>query len=147
MIAMIELPRRGDGRRQRRRRRAKTKAEAQRLLRQMRDELYQTGSLASAQRTVADVVHGYRRARANQRLTEATRDQERWLSGLIVEGLGHRRLAQPTVADCDDFLTELCLGLRSPPANTAAADDEAPGVAGRRAPQRDEGRQPRPERG
>ena len=38
-VAMIELPRRPDGRRQRKKRRARTRVEAQRLLREMRDEL------------------------------------------------------------------------------------------------------------
>ena len=58
--AVIELPRGADGKRNRRWRRARTKAEAQALLRQMRDELHRSGSIADANRTVAEAVAEYR---------------------------------------------------------------------------------------
>jgi len=57
--AVIELPRSGDGKRQRRWRRARTKAEAQQLLREMRDELHRTATISNGTRTVAEAVEDW----------------------------------------------------------------------------------------
>lgn len=109
-IASLDLPMEGNGRRRRRKRRAATKAEAQKLLREMRDELYRTGTIGSGQRTVRDAVDGYLTARSSDRISIGTRDQDRWLTQLIVEGLGNRRLNTLSVGDCDDFLTACAVG-------------------------------------
>lgn len=108
---MIELPRRPDGTRHRKMRRARTKVEAQRLLREMRDEVGSTGSLSSAQRTVSDAVQEYRRARESQGLGSGTLKVDRWQLGLVEVGLGGRRLVELSVADCDGFLRECAAGL------------------------------------
>ncbi len=101
---MIELPRSGDGKRRRRLRRARTKAEAQRLLQEMRDELSRNGTVSDARRTVADAIGSYRSRRK-------TTDQDDWALGLINEGLGALRLIELNVEQCDSFLDTASLGL------------------------------------
>ncbi|MEM9656429.1 MAG: tyrosine-type recombinase/integrase [Actinomycetota bacterium] len=110
-IAALELPMLGDGRRRRRKRRARTRAEAQQLLRQMKDELAKAGSVSSAQRTVGDAVESFMARRELEALAAGTRDNDRWLAGLIVTGLGRRKLSTLTVADCDHFLATCMAGL------------------------------------
>jgi integrase len=110
-IAALELPMLGDGRRRRRKRRARTRAEAQQLLRQMKDELAKAGSVSSAQRTVGDAVASFMARRALESLAAGTHDNDRWLAGLIVAGLGRRKLSALTVADCDHFLATCMAGL------------------------------------
>ena len=110
-IAVLELPPLGDGRRRRRKRRAKTRAEAQDLLRKMKKEVAKTGSLTSAQRTVGDAVESYMTRRQLEKLAAGTRDNDRWLAGLIIAGLGRRKLDKLTVADCDQFLVACMVGL------------------------------------
>ena len=109
--AVIELPRGADGKRNRRWRRARTKTEAQALLRQMRDELHQSGSIADANRTVDQAVEEYRALRASsQGLSHGTLDQDEGPLKLIETGLGRQRLASLTVADCDRFLRRAAAG-------------------------------------
>lgn len=103
-VAMIELPRRGDGRRHRKKRRARTRAEARRILSEMRDEYRTSGSLSSRRRTVAEAASDYLDVRVAQGLSKGTLDQNRWQLAIITEALGRRQLAKLTVADCDDFL-------------------------------------------
>jgi len=110
-IAALELPLLGDGRRRRRKRRARTRAEAQQLLRQMKDELAKAGSVSSAQRTVGDAVESFMARRALEPLAAGTRDNDRWLAGLIVASLGRRKLSALSVADCDHFLATCMAGL------------------------------------
>lgn len=102
--AVIELPRSGDGKRQRRWRRARTKAEAQELLREMRDELHRTGTISNATRTVAEAVEDWRAERPDN-------SHDDWVLGLIVEGLGAARVAALTVPECDRFLKAAAGGL------------------------------------
>ena len=109
--AVIELPRGSDGKRTRRWRRARTKAEAQRLLREMRAELSQSGSISDATRTVAEAVDEYRALRAStQGLSDGTIEQDEWPLKLIESGLGHVRLASLTVGECDRFLRQVAAG-------------------------------------
>lgn len=109
--AVIELPRGADGKRNRRWRRARTKVEAQALLRQMRDELHRSGSIADANRTVDQAVAEYRALRAStQGLSQGTLDQDEGPLNLIETGLGCQRLASMTVADCDRFLRRAAAG-------------------------------------
>lgn len=109
--AVIELPRGADGKRNRRWRRARTKAEAQALLREMRDELHRSGSIADANRTVGQAVAEYRALRAStQGLSQGTLDQDEGPLKLIDAGLGRQRLASLTVAECDRFLRRAAAG-------------------------------------
>lgn len=110
-VAMIELPRTGDGRRRRKKRRARTQAEAQRLLRGMREELAAAGTVANARRTMADAIDDYWAARAAQGLSDGTLSQNRWQIKVIGEGLGRRRVNSLTVADCDKFLEAAAQGI------------------------------------
>ena len=110
-VAMIELPRRPDGRRQRKKRRARTRAEAQRVLREMRDELNTAKVVTNARRTIGDAIADYQAAREAQGLSKGTLDQSRWQLEVIGEALGRRRTATLTVADCDGFLEAAAHGI------------------------------------
>lgn len=101
---MIELPRGGDGKRHRKLRRATTKTEAQRKLKEIRDELNTTGKVASQRRSIADAVAQYRSGRPES-------DHDDWLFGLVLDGLGNRRIAKLSVEECDDFLRSAANGL------------------------------------
>lgn len=98
-MAMIELPRGPDGKRRRRLRRARTKAEARAKLAELRDELRRTGTVADASRTVGEAVETFRSGRP----PSPTDD---WLLGLVLTGLGGRKVKELSVADCDAFLAE-----------------------------------------
>jgi integrase len=99
---MIELPRDPDGKRRRRLRRARTKAEAKRRLAELRDELNRTGNVADADRTVAQAVETFRSGRPPS-------PDDDWRLGLVVAGLGARKVKALTVGECDRFLVE-CAG-------------------------------------
>lgn len=102
--AVIELPRGGDGKRQRRWRRARTKAEAQQLLREMRDELHRTGTISNGTRTMTEAVEAFRAERKDDA-------HDDWVLGLIVDGLGAARVGTLKVGDCDRFLKAASTGL------------------------------------
>jgi integrase len=110
-VAMIELPRRPDGRRHRVKRRARTRAEAQRILRDLRDELNSAKVVTNARRSMSDAIADYQAAREAQGLSRGTLDQGRWQLRVIDEGLGRRRTATLTVADCDRFLEAAAQGI------------------------------------
>ena len=110
-VAMLELPRRPDGRRLRKKRRGRTQAEAQRLLRAMRDEFAASATVTNARRTVDEAIGDYREAREAQGLSPGTLAQNRWQLDVIAEGLGRRRIAALTVADCDEFLDAAAQGI------------------------------------
>ncbi len=88
-----------------------TRAEAQRLLRQMRDEIHQSGAVSSAQRTIREGVEDYLAVRASENLSDGAREDDTWLSRLILDGLGARGAAELTVVDCDQCLAECAQGL------------------------------------
>ncbi len=102
-VALIELPRLGDGKRRRRKRRAGTKAEAQRALKEMQKELERSGTILSADRTVHDAIATFRAGRP----PSATDD---WLFGLISSGLGSYQVRSLSVRQCDLFLVECADG-------------------------------------
>jgi integrase len=102
-VAIIELPRKGDGKRRRKLRRARTKAEAQAILRSMQDELRRSGTVAAANRTIAEAVETFRSGKPPS-------PNDDWMFGLILAGLGAQKVSKLTVAECDDFLTECAVG-------------------------------------
>lgn len=110
-IVSLDLPRLGNGRRRRRKRRAKTRAEGLRLLKQLRQEFDLTGSVAPANRTMADAVASYLEVRKGSNLSAGARDDDQWHSRLILEGLSRRGVSKLTVAECDEFLHVCSLGL------------------------------------
>ena len=97
----IMLP---NGKRKRIRRRAKNKTEANRILRSLRDELHQKGSVPSQQRTVAATVADYLTVRRAQGLQLQTLAKDRRQAEIIRLGLGSKRIATLSVEDCDAFL-------------------------------------------
>ena len=113
-IAVIELPRRPNGKRVRRRRVASTKTEALRLLREMRKELEQHGAPVDQRRSMVDAVEDFWRTRQGADRSAGTFERDRWMLDVIVEGLGLKRVASLSVADCDDFLVQLATGMERP---------------------------------
>lgn len=116
-VAMIELPRSPDGRRRRKLRRGRTRAEAQRLLREMREELDRHGSVADGRRTMADAVATFDELLGTKPRAKSTLTSYRWMLDLINTGLGRRRICDLTVQDCDEFLKRCASGL-TPTART-----------------------------
>lgn len=102
--AMIELPRGPNGKRRRRLRRAKTKAEARAKLSELRDELRRTGTVADANRTMSEAIETFRSGRPPS-------PNDDWLLGLVLSGLGGRKVKRLSVADCDAFLASCSQGL------------------------------------
>lgn len=103
-VATIELPPRPDGRRIRKKRRARTKAEAQGLLRQMREDVERHGGVGDGVRTIADTIADYLVVRGSEDLAPKTLELDCWRAELIIAGLGRQRSASLTVSDCDRFL-------------------------------------------
>ncbi|MEM7026410.1 MAG: tyrosine-type recombinase/integrase [Pseudomonadota bacterium] len=103
-MAFIELPRGPNGKRQRRLRRARTKTEAKAKLAEMREELRKTGTISDANRRMSEAVETFRTDRPPS-------PNDDWLLGLVLSGLGGRRVKQLTVADCDRFLAECAKGI------------------------------------
>lgn len=113
-IAAIELPRTATGKRIRRRRVATTKTEALRLLREMQREIDQNGSTADSRRSIADAVESFWQTRQGAQRTADTFERDRWMLDVIEDGLGRKRVATLSVADCDEFLTQVAHGLDRP---------------------------------
>ena len=109
--AMVELPRKPDGTRNRRFRRARTQAEARRVLREMLDELHRQGGIGDGRRTIDEATEAYRLVRAGKKVAASTRRGDDRRLRTISTGLGRRRLADLTVADCDEFLERSAAGL------------------------------------
>lgn len=109
-MAAVELPPGPDGKRIRRRRRASTKAEARALLAKMKKDVETHGHLGDAQRPVRDTVEAYLRLRAEKGLAAKTLELERWRAGLVISGLGKKRVQSLSVADCDAFLRAAAAG-------------------------------------
>ncbi len=85
--------------------------------------------------------------RASENLSDGAREDDTWLSGLILDGLRARRAAELTVVDCDQFLAECAQelnGRRSIGRDRMARG--SPTLPHRRASQRDANRHPRPQR-
>lgn len=110
-VAQLELPRRQTGKRRRVRRRAPTKREAQDLLRELQAEYNRTGGVATGRRTIEDATGDYLLARQAKPISGGTGDHDRWLAGLLVEGLGGVRLDDLSVRDCDEYLVRCAQGL------------------------------------
>lgn len=109
-VAAVELAAGGGGKRVRRRRRAATRAEARALLREMQKEVAAHGHLGDAQRVVRDTIDAYLKLRADKGLAAKTLELERWRAGLVVRGMGNKRVRSLTVADCDAFLRAAAVG-------------------------------------
>ncbi len=110
-IAAIDLPAKAGRRRQRRKRRARTKADARKLLREMRKEVERSGSVSSGTRRLTETAASYRAVRLPAAKARSTKDGVIWMAKLIDEGLGGIRIDQLTVAECDDFLARCAVGL------------------------------------
>lgn len=111
-VVRLELPRGPSGHRRRKLRRARTRAEAVRKLREMRAELEDIGAVSDGRRTVGDAVETYGELLDQGARKPATKSSHDWMLGLIDCGLGWKRLADLTVADCDGFLDQAAAGLK-----------------------------------
>ena len=108
----MELPRGPSGSRRRVLRRVRTKAEAVRVLRMLRSEFDDHGVVANGRRKVSDAVAVYSEQLAGSDRKSSTAASHEWMLGLIVDGLGWKKLADLTVAECDGFLEQAANGLR-----------------------------------
>jgi integrase len=75
----------------------------------MLDELHRRGSVGDGRRTVDEAIDAYRKVRSGVPRSDSTRRADDRKLRMISIGLGRRRLAELTVADCDRFL-EVCAG-------------------------------------
>lgn len=109
--AMIELPRRPDGRRNRRLRRARTRSEAQRLLREMRAELEDFGHIPSTERKVSEMIDDYlRQIREPDGRSRTVVVRDDLFASTIQAFFGERSVSKVTVQDCDAFLAAFVAG-------------------------------------
>lgn len=109
--AVYELPRGPDGKRRRKKRRAATRAEAQRLLREMRDEYESTGRMVDRQRLITTTMDDYLGSRRADGLTKSSIDREARFCAMISDYFGMRPTSSLSVEDCDRLLLDVSLGL------------------------------------
>ena len=113
--AVLDLPRGPDGKRNRRRRRAKTKAEALDKLREMQNEFASMGEIADRDRRVSATLADFYKVREAKNISSRTLELDRWMLGVIEDALGHRRITDLTVAECDYFLAQAAKGRNGRP--------------------------------
>jgi integrase len=109
-VARVDLPPGPDGRRRRIRRRAKSKAEAAKILRQLREELDEVDNPAGLRRTITTAVETYLATVPTKGGAAKTIEMRQWRGSVIVAGLGRRQVGKLTVADCDAFLVAAAEG-------------------------------------
>lgn len=109
--ATIELSRKPDGRRNRQLRRARTRAEAQRLLRQMQAEIQRYGQIPTTDRRVGDMIDDYlRQVRAPTGRSRKVVERDELFASAIRSFMGQRSTPTVTVEDCDSFLSVFVAG-------------------------------------
>ena len=86
------------------------RTEANRLVREMGTDLA-AGGLADKRRRITEALEAYWKMRQGKALASKTLELDRWMLDLIDVGLGRRRVAKLTVADCDQFLETVVAGL------------------------------------
>jgi integrase len=86
-----------------------TKSEAHKVLRELHTEAAQLVDPDGAKRTVAEAVEAFLKVQPMDRAPK-TMEMERWRAGVVVKGLGQRRLGKLTVTDCDEFLARAASG-------------------------------------
>ena len=110
-VAMIELPRRPNGKRHRKLRRARTRAEAQRKLRDMRRELDDFGSLPRGERRIGETLSDYiEQVRVPEYGSRKVAEREQLFADVITDYFGNRKTADVTVQDCDALLAAFVSG-------------------------------------
>lgn len=110
-VAIFELPRGPNGRRQRRKRRARTQAEARVRLREMRQQYESNGRLADQTRTVPMTMADYLDVRRADGLARSSLDREERFGALVSLYFETTRTAKLSVQDCDRFLEQVALGM------------------------------------
>lgn len=110
-IARIELPPGPDGKRRRRKRRTRTKAAAYEALRELQKEFEEAVNPDGANRTVAEAVENFLAVQPKANRAATTIYLDEWRAGMIVSGLGRKRLGQLTVSDCDALLRDVSAGV------------------------------------
>ncbi len=109
--AALELPRHPNGKRNRRKREARTQAEAQALLKQMRRDIDDFGSLPMLGRKIGETLDDYvdhvLKPKGSRWKTAARAES---FSTAILGYFGDRKTADLTVRDCDTFLVAFANG-------------------------------------
>ncbi len=106
-VAMIELPRHPDGRRNRKMRRARTQTEAKRKLVDLRKEFETNGSIFPRNRMVSTTVSDYLDVRLALGRSKSTLSRDRRFHGITSAYFSARQTPELTVQDCDQFLLDL----------------------------------------
>lgn len=110
-VAMIELPRRPDGRRNRKMRRARTRAEAQRKLRELRALLDELGENGLDSRTVGTMLDDFAVVRAATSPSRKVQERDDLADDLIRRFFGESTLVRDVnVGHCDEFLSQVVGG-------------------------------------
>lgn len=113
-VVLLELPRKPNGKRHRRKQRAKSKAEAQRLLRQMKADYQDMGAKAFSNRTISETLSDYNELRQGKKVRSIT-DSEQRFGEIILNHLGRSsKTREISVQDCDELLAAFVGGSISP---------------------------------
>lgn len=110
-VALLELPRHPNGKRNRVKRRGRTRAEALRKIRKVREQYEQLGEIGTANRLVSETLTSYMvqvREAKRRSSTEVARDE--LFHRTLDEQLGRRRTCELSVQDCDAFLAAFIAG-------------------------------------
>lgn len=110
-VAQYEIPRDASGRRRRLRRRTTTRAEALRLLNEMRQEYETNGRVTDRQRLITETMNDYLGSRRAEGLSKSSMDREGRFCDLVASYFGQIKTADLTVEQCDRFLYDVSVGL------------------------------------
>ena len=109
-VALLELPRLPNGKRNRKKLRSRTRAEAVRNLRQLKQQYEETPD-ADPTRTIAETLDDYvEQVRAPAGRSRKATERDDLFRRAIVEFMGRRRTLELSVQDCDAFLAAFIAG-------------------------------------
>ena len=90
------------------------------LLRQMRADVASHGDIGSGQRQLRESLADYLKVRRAAGRADRTIELDRWMLGVIGQGLGNKRVDALTVSDCDRFLEAASVGEYGAPIGRSA---------------------------
>ncbi|MGH1493649.1 MAG: tyrosine-type recombinase/integrase [Acidimicrobiales bacterium] len=122
-VAILELPRHPNGKRNRKLRRARTRSEAQRKLREMRAEYDDHGQLPAVGRKMTESVADYvEHVRGPAHQTRKVRERDELFAEAVTGFFSHRSTSEVTVQDCDNFLASFIAGELTSPGKPVSRD-------------------------
>ncbi len=120
--ATLDLPPHPDGRRHRVSRRAKTKAEARKILQDLKAELNAHSNVSGHKRKLVDTLDDYFDIRSKSKIAESTLVRDEVIRRRISTFFAAKRTADLTVQDCDTLLEAFANGTITPEAEMVSAD-------------------------